>query len=144
MSFKTRALYDPTCSPGKAGLQTCRSTCPPAHWCTSQDLNCRETQFRQFPCGSSFCSHSLCHHSHMGTTHRYACVSLETFQPNPSWQNRIQIERKQFCAEKNKTFCCNLKNHLRIREEYMWLYGHAMLEIQWWCQAGRWWAVMVY
>lgn len=112
MSFKTRALYDPTWSPGKAGLQTsCRSTCPAAHWCTSQDLNCREAQFRQFPCCSSFCSHSLCHHSHMGTTPRYACVSLETFQPNPSWQIRIQIERKQFCPEKKNILLQLEKSH---------------------------------
>jgi len=68
--------------------------------------------------------------THMGTTLRYACVSLETFQPNPIRQIRIQRERKHFCPEKKKTFCYNLKKQLRIREEYMWLYGHAMLEIQ--------------
>lgn len=48
----------------------------------------------------------------MDTTPAYADVSLETSQPNP------------------RMFCYNLKNHLRIKEEHMWLYGHAMLKTE--------------
>lgn len=99
---------------------------PAAHWCTSQDLHSRAAQFRPFLCCSSFCSHSLWHHSHMGTTPAYADVSLETSQPNP------------------RTFCYNLKNHLRIKEEHMWLYGYAMLKTERQSQSGSRRAVIVY
>ncbi len=86
---------------------------PDAHWCTSQDLHSRAAQFRPFPCCSSFCSHSLGHHSQHGHN-----PNLETSQPYP------------------RTFCYNLKHPLRIREEHMWLYGHAMLKNERQSQSG--------